>query len=233
MSFGGEIFNDIVDRASDIFDTLPPPEPSLANAQSRPVTLSAYNDPNGGCFDSNCQITMADGSSKVLKNIVKGDLVKSVDLNNNISSTKVVCVLEIKITMGIREFVDFEEGLFITPWHPIKYNENWVFPADIKAPIIRSCNSIITLVLENNHIAYINGYQCIMLGHGYTDGVLNHPYYGTQLIIEDMKKNYGWSFGKVVIKDNAVEFIKTNNVITKMNYTSIKSRPSLVEVDAY
>ena len=29
--FGGDIFESIVDRASDIFDTLPPPEPSLIN----------------------------------------------------------------------------------------------------------------------------------------------------------------------------------------------------------
>ena len=72
-----------------------------------------------------------------------------------------------------------------------------------------------------------------MLGHGYTDGVLNHPYYGSQLVIEDMKKNYGWSSGKVVINDNSVEFIKTNNVITKMNYKNIRSSSYLVEVDVY
>jgi Mg-chelatase subunit ChlD len=238
--FGGDTFNDIVDRASDIFDTLPPPEPSLINqtlyrsygggsvAPTRAVSLAAYNDPNGGCFDSNCLITMADGTKKILKNVEKGDLVKSADLNNNITPTKVVCVFEMNITTKIREFVDFEGGLFITPWHPIKYNDKWVFPADIKSPIIKSCDSIITLVLENNHIAFINGHQCIMLGHGYTNGVLNHPYYGTQAIIDDLKLNYGWDSGKVVINDNDIEFIKNDNKISKM--VCIRSPPTLISV---
>ena len=82
-----------------------------------------------------------------------------------------------------------------------------MFPADIKSPTIRSTASIITLVLDNYHVGFINGYQCIMLGHGFTDGILNHPYYGTELVIDDLKQNYGWNTGKVVVNDIDVKFI--------------------------
>ena len=243
--FGGDTFESIVDRSSDIFDTLPPPEPSLINksrynyggissgpAPTRVATLAAYNDPGGGCFDSNCMITMADGSQKILSRLLKGDCIQSVDKDNNITTANVVCILEMKIKSGIREFVDLSGGLYITPWHPVKYNGEWVFPADIKNPIIRSCESIITLVLDSHHVGFINGHQCIMLGHGFTDGVLQHPYYGTERVINDLKKNYGWETGKVVVYDTDVKFIKNDNVIVKMEYdytSNIRAPATLVE----
>lgn len=238
MPFGGDIFEELVDKASDIFDSLPPPEPSLINSNNSPyrslgtvnapvVNMAAYNNSGGGCFDSNCTITMADGSTKILKNLQKGDKILSSDENNIPQIASIVCILEIKITYGIREFVDFEGGLYITPWHPIKYKNKWQFPANIKAPYIKSCDSIITMVLDNYHVGFINGYQCIMLGHGFTNGILKHPYYGTQEIIKDMKNNYGWDSGKVVLNDTSITFIKENDmtasIITYTNTTVVKA----------
>ena len=68
--------------------------------------------------------------------------------------------------------------------------------------------NVITLVLDDYHIGFINGYQCIMLGHGFTNGILDHPYYGTNRVIDDLKENYGWHTGKVVVYDTDVKFIK-------------------------
>ena len=228
MPFGGVIFDELVDLASDIFDSLPPPETSLLNtikygssnsnqATTQLVNMSQFNNLQGGCFDSSCTITMADGSIKILKNLNKGDKILSSDLDNNLQIASIVCILEIKITYGIHEFVDLEGGLYITPWHPIKYKNEWVFPADIKTPMIKSCDSIITLVLDNHHIGFINGYQCIMLGHGFKNGILNHPYYGTQEIINDMKNNYGWVHGKVNLNDTS---IKENEITSSIKMES-------------
>lgn len=247
--FGGHTFENIVDRASDIFDTLPPPEPSLINQTrytygssgyspahmpTRVATLAAYNDPGGGCFDSNCKITMADGSHKVLSELKKGDCIQSADKDNNITTANVVCILEMKIKGCLREFVDLPGGLYITPWHPVKYNDEWVFPADIKTPTICSTRSIITLVLDNYHVGFINGYQCIMLGHGFTNGILDHSYYGTERVIDDLKENYGWNIGKVSVYDTDVKFIKEENKIVKMvyDYTENIRAPALL-VETY
>ena len=188
--------------------------------------MSAYNDRNGGCFDSNCSITMGDGSKKILKNLKAGDIIMSAKEDNTLVTAKVVCILEIKNTMGIKEFVDFEGGLYITPWHPIKYNNEWVFPGNIKAPIIKQSDSIITLVLDNHHIGFINGYQCIMLGHNFKDGILNHPYYGTNKVIDDLKENYGWNHGHVLVNDYTIKFQRKDNKVQKIEM-NIRREPCL------
>tara|TARA_Y100000741_G_scaffold84689_1_gene62347 strand:- start:1442 stop:3709 length:2268 start_codon:yes stop_codon:yes gene_type:complete len=227
MPFGGDIFDELVDKASDNFNSLPPPESSLIYTKTKsapPVKMSAFNNIDGGCFDSNCTITMADGSTKILKNLEKGDKILSCDLNNVLQIATIKCILEIKVTFGIRELVDFEGGLYITPWHPIKYNNKWQFPANIKAPMIKSCDSIITLVLDNHHIGFINGYQCIMLGHEYENGILNHPYYGTKAIINDMKSNHGWIHGKVILNDTSISLIKLNEITSSIKMESSTTR---------
>ena len=238
MPFGGPTFENLVDQASNIFNSLPPPEPSLINTpytgissyqtSQRPIVMANLNNASGGCFDSNCTITMADGSIKILKNLKKGDKILSCDLNNIPQIASIICILEIKITYGIREMVDFEGGLYITPWHPIKYKNKWVFPANIKAPIIKCCNSIITLILDNHHIGFINGYQCIMLGHNYKNEILNHPYYGTDAIINTMKDHYGWESGKVILNETSISFIKENEMTS-----SIKIDSSTTKIDVY
>ncbi len=239
--FGGTIFADCVDKASDIFDNLPPPKPSLINYQSTststststsgslyrslgtnplvssPINMSVYNNVGGGCFDSYCNITMANGNTKILKDLKKGDIIMSATQDNILTTATVVCVFETKITMGIREFVDFENGLYITPWHPIKYNNEWVFPANIKNPILKQCNSMITLVLDKNHVGFINGFQCIMFGHGFKEGVLNHPFYGTHKVIDVLKKNPGYKMGHILVNDYEIEFCKLNNITSNIS----------------
>ena len=43
--FGGDIFEKLVDKSSDVFDTIPPPIPSRGAAPPR--DMSSYNSP--GC----------------------------------------------------------------------------------------------------------------------------------------------------------------------------------------
>ena len=239
--FGGAIFENIVDKASDIFDTMPPPTPSLGlrnsaysgrgynGAPAPQVSMSAFNDMGGGCFHNNCKITMADGSKNPIKNLKKGDSILSIDENNNLVTANVVTIVETLINTKLREMVHLENGLIITPWHPIKLNNKWVFPNTIVSPTTTTCESMITLVLDNYHIGFINETPCIMLGHNFKESILDHPYYGTSNVIEDLKKNYGYAMGHVVLKDNELSFVKENNVTKKMIITSnVRSSATLV-----
>ncbi len=231
FSFGGNIFNDFVDNCSDIFDTLPPPEPSgmkvnnnyssygyrnLGNnpalTPSRVVSLATYNNQSGGCFDSNCLITMSDNSKKMLKDVKKGDEILTLEDHNNIKSityTKILCVYETIMVEQTCELVTLENGLKITPWHPILTPLGWKFPSELKPTNVEKCESIITFVLESNHVAFINEHPCITLGHNFKDEILKHEFYGTEKVIKCLQNMPGYEEGH--IKNNSGNIIRDNN----------------------
>ena len=145
--FGGKLFEDIVDYASDQFDTLPPPVPSnisrsrdggLGGGGYRslsgggggvgssvpivPVRMATYNSQDNPCFDGKCLVSMFDGSKKMVSELIKGDKVVSLYSPDDVNSTiisNVVCVLKTVVAGGMCEMVKFDNDLKITPWHPI------------------------------------------------------------------------------------------------------------------
>ena len=55
--------------------------------------------------------------------------------------------------------------------------------------------------MDKNHIITINEVDVIGLGHGFKhDRVLDHPFFGTK-VIEELKKDPGWSNGLITIMD--------------------------------
>ena len=54
---------------------------------------------------------------------------------------------------------------------------------------------------------------CICLGHNYKDSVLNHPYFGTNAVINDLKSMTGWNDGHIVIQEDCVIRNKNGKVI--------------------
>jgi uncharacterized protein YegL len=237
--FGGAVFEELVDKSSDIFNNLEPPKPSLVvhhsnssspqyrslGSLSAPISMSAYNDPRGGCVDAYCNITMFNGTSKLLKDVQKFDIIKSIDNNNKVVGAKVLCVVETLIISGYRDYVNVN-GLLITPWHPIKYGlhgkaEEWIFPGEYFSSYSYTSSSMITLVLENHHVMFINGVKCITLGHNFTHHPkLSHPYYGTSKVIENLMSNFpeGYANGKIAVTDNSVKPQLLSNITQHVDY---------------
>lgn len=245
--FGGEVFEALVDKSSDIFNSLEPPTPSLVVQQSgnmfyrslnlapqAPISMASYNDPHGGCVDSYCKIAMFDGTSKLLKDVQKFDIIKSIDENNKIVGAKVLCVLETLIESGYRDYVNIN-GTLITPWHPVKIGlhgktETWWFPGEVFSTYSYQSSSMITLVLENHHVMIINGLKCITLGHNFTNhSKLIHPYYGTNKVIENLMYYFpeDYADGKISVKDSHIDYhtTPTSNItqsVVYYNTTSLK-----------
>jgi len=241
--FGGAIFEELVDKSSDIFNNLEPPKPSLVvhnptsgptsgnmfyrslGSQSAPISMSAYNDPRGGCVDAYCMITMFNGTSKLLKDVQKFDIIKSIDNNNKVVGAKVLCVVETMIISGYRDYVNVN-GMLITPWHPIKYGlhgkaEDWILPGEYFSSYSYTSSSMITLVLENHHIMFINGVKCITLGHNFTyHPKLSHPYYGTSKVIENLMSNFpeGYANGKIAVTDASIKPQILSNITQHVDY---------------
>ena len=232
--FGGQVFESLVDKSSDIFNTLEPPKPSLTvhntstsgNVFYRSLSMASYNDPRGGCVDSYCMINMFNGTSKLLKDVQKFDIIKSIDNNNKVVGAKVLCVVETMIVSGYRDYVNVN-GVLITPWHPIKYGlhgkkEDWVFPGELFSTYNLPSSSMITLVLENHHIMFINGLKCITLGHNFNHHKLSHPYYGTSKVIENLMHNFpeDYANGRIKVNDNSISHEVTSNITQHVRYAS-------------
>ena len=63
------------------------------------------------------------------------------------------------------------------------HNGIWVFPQDLVEPKLSPCPAVYSLVLDQEHIACINGVNVICLGHAYEEGILKHEYFGSQKVI--------------------------------------------------
>ena len=233
--FGGAVFEALVDKSSDIFNTLEPPKPSLTvhNSTSGNVfyrglaSMASYNDPRGGCVDSCCTIAMFNGTLKLLKDVKKFDIIKSINSNNKIVGAKVLCVVETIIESGYRHYVNVN-GVLITPWHPIKFGlhgkeETWCFPGELFSTFNLPSSSMITLVLENHHVMFINGLKCITLGHNFTNhSKLIHPYYGTNKVIENLMYYFpeDYAKGKISVKDSHISYHTTSTITESVVYNT-------------
>lgn len=193
-----------------MFIKLPPPEPTIKKQNYvAPANMSQYYNYYGGCIHGDCDTLMADGSLKKVKNLTKGDLVKTPN-----SSAKIVCVLKSTIKSVI-PMIHFPRGLIITPYHPVRINKEWCFPTDIGREVKSYVTEYFNFVLENDHIMIVNGMECVSLGHGFKGSpVIEHEYLGTEKVIEDLKSYESWEAGKVEVG----EFVRdsVSQKITKM-----------------
>ena len=64
----------------------------------------------------------------------------------------------------------------------------------------------------------INGYECCTLGHGFRDNsVIQHDYYGTGAVIEDLQKSSTWNDGYVDIYPQDTERDPNSDRVCKIN----------------
>jgi hypothetical protein len=213
--YGGELFHKIREIAENIFCSLPPPKliiddddgppiyRSLSSVQA-PVPPAAitsmrdFYDRGGGCFGGNGNVHIKGNKSKLVSKIKGGDILSN--------GAKVICVIKIIVTSGKKEMCNCN-GLSITRWHPIIIDGEWVFPGERINAYLEEIDTIYNFVLDTKHIITINDIKCCTLGHNFTGSpVIEHPYYGTDKIINDLSMMNGWKEGKITINDN--QFIR-------------------------
>jgi hypothetical protein len=157
--YGGALFQQIRDTAEEVFLSLPPPKPSRGRggrgsggSSSRPVlsNMSAYHNASAGCFEGSGRVTLADGTTKLIRDILPGDRVQcdittqqqdTMDMMvvGHTSSTApplitavVECVVQTKCSHSqSAEFVQMPNGPLLTPWHPVWCDGRWQFPMDV------------------------------------------------------------------------------------------------------
>jgi hypothetical protein len=214
--YGGDLFHAIQTEADTAFCTLPAPKPSAVPraaaaaggyygagagaAYNSPATMVSFHNPSGGCFAGTCQVKMASGRSKAIKDVEPGDGVWTP-----IGPATVIALVTCGSKARSQPMVQLG-GLCITPWHPIinptvNGNKAWVFPADLVPLQDRLIDTVYNLVLDSGHVVDVEGYECVTLGHGFQAPVVKHEFFGAEAVINDLKKLSGWSVGRPTFKN--------------------------------
>eukprot|EP00826_Nyctotherus_ovalis_P016841 TRINITY_DN1490_c0_g1_i7.p1 TRINITY_DN1490_c0_g1~~TRINITY_DN1490_c0_g1_i7.p1 ORF type:complete len:650 (-),score=127.67 TRINITY_DN1490_c0_g1_i7:112-2061(-) len=202
QAYGGEYFKALQDKADEAFCNIPAPKPSIkkqpfqkfANYSPPSHNMREYMDYGLGCFDGEGEVILTSGRKKV-KELVRGDEVVCAEGK----VAKVVALIVTKVGVPV-ELVELK-GVKLTAWHPVQLDRTWKFPINVKKGQLELCDAVYNLILDRNHIVLINGLEVVTLGHGFKgDTVVEHDYFGTRKVIEDMKKFKGWEKGTVMIE---------------------------------
>jgi len=196
QNFGGKLFLKLSDQVDDIFNNMPPPKPTLATKATKVITnskafASAYNNANndyinghgntsGGCFSGNGCVAMADGSFKLVRDIVPGDVVYTPE-----GPSEVALVRRDELPHA----GCLVNGLWITPKHPVRVDKRWMSPLHLWE-VSPDCPNTewFNIELRGGNSFYINGIELVALGH---DNVIpsDHPAYSAE---KDAQYGRGW-----------------------------------------
>lgn len=201
--YASEEFENLRKTGNKIFINLPPPENDCGGEQiSKANFVNICYNYHGGCFNGDALVELKDGKKKV-KNLRKGDILKN--------GAVVECLVENKINRE-EKVVSINDALF-SLYHPIEINGEWVFPCQHFKVIKKYISSWYNLVLKNKHEVVLNGVKAITLGHNRTEGILKHPYFGTEKVINALKKYNSYNTGFISTSNLKVHL--TNNLIDK------------------
>ena len=142
----------------------------------------------------------------------KGDLVQTF-----IGWEEIECIVKTP-SNSLIDLVQIDD-LLVTPWHPIKINNKWVFPQDIGNVVKINCPAVYSFVLKNRHNMIINDTICSTLGHNLRGDVIEHPFYGTNQIINKLKTNSDWNTGLITLDNYRIEKDPKTNMVCNIHFT--------------
>ena len=231
QSYGSKNFEAIQTLGDHIFGKVIPFEPSgtkkydpsaqgmprplmpQASTQSAPVTravnltrfspdpdfaspMAYLTTPGAGCWAAGSPIKMADDSVKPIEDVRKGDLVWTIS-----GPAAVKYALKMGTKQAAQPMVRLG-GCLITPWHPVKCGESWSFPADIGTIEDLPVQQVYNLILESGHVVDIGGILTVCLGHGLTEPVVQHDFFGNEAaIMKAISQQPGFDEGRPVFEN--------------------------------
>lgn len=162
---------------------------------------------NGGCVLQGSPVYMKNNSYKDISLIKKGDIIRTC----NNKEVEVICVTKqlCKNTLFVKL-----SNLIITPYHPIKISNKWIYPDHINTKKISIGNTLEPIFMYNIYAGegasmIVDNYIVATLGHNLKDNdVIKNDFWGKN-IINYLKKMDGWEKGLILI-DNK-NYIRNNN----------------------
>jgi len=219
--YGGATVKNLIKQGNKLFIELPSPVPSIAGkkrdyaqiqstypaqAPARAPDMSVYMQSGGGCFLGDSLVKMSEGHYVKIKNLDKNDTVWG--------GYRVKCLLKFVVPTCEIVTLGKTNNCKITPWHPIKQDNDWVFPANIGTIETVITKAYYNLVLDSGHILDVDGVEACTLGHNFTGQVIEHSYFGKKKtgvrnIMEDLIESGGWCQGYIIWRN--VKYIRDPN----------------------
>jgi len=242
----GILFSSLQDSLDDIFEKVPPAQPSRRSGITQPVQMSQiYNNRNTTCVHGKTIVMVKrqslqldkcnDNFASFLNSyssktshipiccIKKGDFVLTADGNYVKVDCLVETVVDDKTSQKPFELIKVGE-LCVTPYHPVKVDQKWQFPIQIATHKCDTAYSVYNLVLERGHRhmgVIMDGIETITLGHGITSNiVLKHDYFGTDRIIDDlstMSDGVEWEAGHIVLRESNIKRKSSSGCISEIS----------------
>ncbi len=192
--YGGPLFRLLREQLEDAFCSLPPPVPSYRlQPASEPVNMAAYMDhSSGSCFEGGCLVAMHDATRKRVDCVRKGDVV--------LGGHTVVCVVRTDSERAVTDLTRVGT-LLVTDWHPIRAGDAWAFPCNVPGATVAraACGAVYNFVLDKGHEVTVEDTVCVTLGHGLVGPVVSHAYFGTDRVVDDLRRMRGWADGLVAL----------------------------------
>jgi hypothetical protein len=188
-------------KMETIYLSLPPPKPSAKTHQTKVIQSNqVLYQPRGGCYSGDSQIE-TDNGPKSVKTLKKGDMVKTPN-----GYSRILCVVFIKQHSDGCKMCDLGNNNFITPYHPVFYQNKWCFPIHHFDQTHLNIDYVYNFVLESEHQIYINNYLTPTFGHNIKGDVISHPFFGSHKIIQQLQQCNGFING--IININYNDFIR-------------------------
>jgi len=220
QGYGGPLFQRLVTEGDKTFAMMPPMQPrrpassvawvaGAAAAAAVPVDYSMFHNASSGCFGGECRVRMArDDAMLPIADLRRGDLVWTPE-----GPATVLYAVELRTRARSQPMTQIGR-LSITPWHPIRRNGEWIFPAHVHGYQDRLVQTVYNLVLSRGHIIDVEGIQCVTLAHGFREPGVAHDFFGTHVVIESMQRQPGFTEGHPVF-ENLVALKNEEGVVNR------------------
>ena len=146
--------------------------------------------------------------------LVGGYLLNQLIKDNKYSTSNIECVIVTKCHNNKEFMVNLignnENILSITPYHPIYINK-WYFPIDLGKGNVIECEEMFTFVIDNRESVIIEDYIFATYNHQLKGEVIEHEYFGTEKVINDLKNFETYKYGYVNLTKDM--FIRNDNKV--------------------
>merc|ERR1711962_550136 len=96
----------------------------------------------------------------------------------------------------------------------LKVNDVVMGGAKIKCVVKYECEFVYNFVLDAGHIMTVNGVEACTLGHNFKEsGVIQHEYFGTNKVTDDLMKMKGWTRGLVTLHSGSFKRYEDSNMV--------------------